>query len=145
MTDQLLNIFRALADETRIRILNLLFTAGELCVCDIQSILNLSQPNASRHLAYLKHSGLVKDRRHGNWMIYSLHLSNDESHRRLVKELRDVFSLSPNLQEDLHKLHKTISTGCCATFRDIIPDRRPSFLHRVKALTKKHARSQTRQ
>jgi hypothetical protein len=54
--------FKALGDANRLRILNLLLH-GELCVCDIQFVLAASQPNVSRHLAYLKNSGLVIDRR----------------------------------------------------------------------------------
>jgi ArsR family transcriptional regulator len=54
--------FKALADVNRLRIVNLLFY-GELCGCDIQVVLETSQPNASRHLTYLKHAGLVRDRR----------------------------------------------------------------------------------
>ncbi len=56
--------FRGLADATRVRILNLLLH-GELCVCDIQRVLDSPQPNVSRHLTYLKNSGLVLDRREG--------------------------------------------------------------------------------
>lgn len=124
MITDLLNLFRALADASRIRILNLLFAAGELCVCDIQSILKFSQPKASRHLAYLKHSGLVNDRRQGLWMIYSLNITNDEIHERLIKELRDVFSLSAELQNDLRALHKNVNAGCCTTFSEIFPTRK---------------------
>ena len=56
--------FKALADANRLRILNLLLH-GELCVCDIQFVLEAAQPTVSRHLAYLKNSGLVLDRRDG--------------------------------------------------------------------------------
>ena len=49
-------LFKGLADQSRLRILNLLFT-GELCVCDIQYVLESSQPNVSRHLTYLRNSG----------------------------------------------------------------------------------------
>ena len=64
-------LFKALGDETRLRILNLL-ARGELCVCDIVGVLDISQPKVSRHLAYLKNSGLVVDRREGAWNYYAL-------------------------------------------------------------------------
>lgn len=64
-------LFKALSDETRLRILALLH-AGELCVCDLMAILDLPQSTVSRHLAYLRHSGLVADRRDGVWMYYRL-------------------------------------------------------------------------
>lgn len=63
--------FKALSDETRLRILALL-TAGELCVCDLMAVLDLPQSTVSRHLAYLRHTGLVEDRRQGVWMYYRL-------------------------------------------------------------------------
>ena len=64
-------LFKALSDETRLRILALL-TAGELCVCDLMAVLELPQSTVSRHLAYLRNSGLVEDRRQGIWMYYRL-------------------------------------------------------------------------
>lgn len=69
--DELLNIFKALSDETRLRILKLL-EHGELCVCDIVAALNMVQPKVSFHLSVLKEAGLIKDRKHGRWIHYSL-------------------------------------------------------------------------
>ncbi len=65
------SLFKALADATRLRILGLLLT-GEVCVCDIHESLRIPQPMASRHLAYLRHSGLVETRRDGLWIHYRL-------------------------------------------------------------------------
>ena len=74
-TDQRLvsleNTFKALADQTRLRILGLLRT-GEICVCDIHGSLGLPQPTVSRHLAYLRKSGLVATRKDGLWVHYRL-------------------------------------------------------------------------
>lgn len=67
----LLNIFKALSDETRLRILKLL-EHGELCVCDITAALDMVQPKVSFHLSTLKGAGLLKDRREGRWMHYRL-------------------------------------------------------------------------
>ena len=63
-------IFKALGDETRLRIMALLVSARELCVCDIMAALNLPQSTVSRHLSYLRNAGLVVDRRQGIWMYY---------------------------------------------------------------------------
>lgn len=63
-------IFKALSDETRLRILNLLLKGEELCVCDIMAALDLPQSTVSRHLAHLRNAGLVDDRRQGVWMHY---------------------------------------------------------------------------
>ena len=63
--------FRALADRTRLRIVNLL-ARGPLCVCDIQHVLGQPQSSVSRHLAHLRSSGLVRDRRDGMRTFYEL-------------------------------------------------------------------------
>lgn len=64
-------LFKALADETRLRILALL-SHGELCVCDLMEVLQLPQSTVSRHLAHLRNAGLVHDRRQGVWIYYRL-------------------------------------------------------------------------
>lgn len=70
--EKLLNALKALSDETRLRILNLLYEK-ELCVCDIMQALQISQAKASRHLIYLKNAGLVKDRKYAQWAYYSMY------------------------------------------------------------------------
>lgn len=80
-------ILKALADETRLRILALLLE-GELCVCEIMAALALPQSTISRHLAYLRNSGWVLDRRQGIWMYYCL--NNDE--HLLVNEMIPLLS-----------------------------------------------------
>ena len=65
------NIFKALADETRLRVLKLL-QQRELCVCELMQVLGMSQPRISRHLSVLKNAGLVNERRQGRWVHYSL-------------------------------------------------------------------------
>lgn len=73
--EKLIDVLKALSDETRLRILNLLYEK-ELCVCDIMEILQITQAKASRHLIYLKNSGIVKDRKYAQWVYYSM--SKDE-------------------------------------------------------------------
>lgn len=120
---ELANLFRALSDESRLRILNLLVSVGELCVCDMQRILKFSQPKVSRHLTYLKNAGLVKDERKGMWVLYSLTNIEEETHRRLLKELKDVFNLNPDLRNDLALLKEAIKKGTCTTYCVIYPDK----------------------
>jgi ArsR family transcriptional regulator, arsenate/arsenite/antimonite-responsive transcriptional repressor len=67
----LLNVFKALSEETRLRIVKLL-EHGELCVCDIVAALDLIQPKISFHLAILKEAGLIKDRKQGKWVHYKI-------------------------------------------------------------------------
>jgi len=69
--DRVVDALKALSDETRLRIINLLYVK-ELCVCDVMETLQISQAKASRHLIYLKNAGLVKDRRAAQWVYYSL-------------------------------------------------------------------------
>lgn len=65
------NFFKALADETRLRILKLL-EVREMCVCEIMVALDLTQPTASHHLGLLENAGLIKDRKEGKWVFYSI-------------------------------------------------------------------------
>ncbi len=65
-------LFKYLSDETRLRTLLLIRQEGELCVCEIASALDLSQPKISRHLGQLRQAGLLLDRRQGQWIYYQL-------------------------------------------------------------------------
>ncbi len=105
-------LFKGLADTTRLRILNLLLH-GELCVCDIQYVLGSSQPNVSRHLIYLKNSGLVLDRRDGQRMFYKLTQPTEGARRRLFAFLQAAFAESNEFALDTRKLKKAIETGSC--------------------------------
>ena len=67
------SLFKCLADETRARISLLIAREGELCVCELTVALDESQPKISRHLALLRSSGLLEDRRRGQWVYYRLH------------------------------------------------------------------------
>jgi ArsR family transcriptional regulator len=99
-------MFRAFADETRLRILNLLARKRDLCVCDIQKILGVSQPKVSRHLAYLRNAGLVNVRKEGIWKHYSLTKPKSGFHRGLIGCLSGCFSEVTALQGDLKTLKK---------------------------------------
>ena len=84
-------VFKALADSTRLRILGLLLT-GEVCVCDIHESLKISQPKASRHLAYLRRSGLVETRRDGLWVHYRLGTLADPVLRMIAGAVRHALA-----------------------------------------------------
>ena len=106
--------FKGLADVTRLRILNLLLH-GELCGCDIRYVLEMSQPNVSRHLMYLKNSGLVLDRRDGPRIFYRLAQPSQGIQKPLFAFLREAFTESDIFAEDSHKLKKAIESGSCTT------------------------------
>lgn len=99
--EYLVEEFKALGDKTRLRILSLLRNR-ELCVCDLTEVLNISQPGVSQHIRKLRQSGLVKERRGGQWTYYSLNEDNP-----LIKVL---LPLVPVIQEDEQSL--THVAGC---------------------------------
>ena len=109
---ELEQVFKGLADQNRLRILNLLLH-GELCVCDIQYVLASSQPNVSRHLTYLKNAGLVLDRREGTRIYYRLARSAEGVQQHVFTFLRDAFRDIEELQEDTRKLKKAVQSGSC--------------------------------
>lgn len=104
------SLFKALADETRLRILGLLLT-GEVCVCDIHESLKIPQPKASRHLAYLRRSGLVETRRSGLWIHYRLGRLDDPVFSAIVDAVRHALTHVDVVRKDGERLQKR--TGCC--------------------------------
>ncbi len=106
-------MFRAFSDRTRLRILHLLLD-GELCVCDIVRVLDMSQPKISRHLAYLRRSGLVQARKDGLWMHYKLVPADDDFHQSLINCLRHCFDAVPELKRDRKRLERPgCGPECC--------------------------------
>jgi ArsR family transcriptional regulator len=103
-------LFQALGDVTRLRILGLLL-AGEICVCDIHETLGVSQPKASRHLAYLRRSGLVATRRQGLWVYYRLADTTDVVIATIQHAVTHVLGHLETVRKDAARLQK--KTGCC--------------------------------
>ena len=103
-------LFKALADSTRLRIVGLLLT-GEVCVCDIHESLNVSQPLASRHLAYLRRAGLVLTRRDGQWVHYRMAPMSDPVLAVIGDAVRHALTHIVRVQRDAKRLEK--KTGCC--------------------------------
>jgi ArsR family transcriptional regulator, arsenate/arsenite/antimonite-responsive transcriptional repressor len=110
--EKLASYFKGLADENRVRILNLLFH-GELCGCDIQHVLGATQSTVSRHLSYLKNTGLVLDRRAGYRVYYRLVQSEDPEIADLFHYLTPAFAKDKALKADLKKLREAIKEGSC--------------------------------
>ena len=103
-------LFKALGDETRLRILGVLLT-GEVCVCNIHESLKIPQPKASRHLAYLRRTGLVETRRDGLWIHYRLGRFSDPVLAAIVDAVRHGLTHVESVTRDAERLHKR--TGCC--------------------------------
>lgn len=107
-TDKVDLIFRAFADRTRLRILNLLSGREEICVCDLMRVLDLPQAKVSRHLAYLRRAGLVAGRKQQQWMHYRLLPAKGRFHAKLLECLNCCIGEVPALKSDRHRLG-----GCC--------------------------------
>ncbi|HEY1938219.1 MAG TPA: metalloregulator ArsR/SmtB family transcription factor [Candidatus Angelobacter sp.] len=103
--------FKGLADINRLRIINLLLQ-GELCGCDIQYVVGSSQSNVSRHLTYLKRSGLVIDRREGYRIYYRLIQGSKPEHKKLLAYLK-VALTDKIFTTDTRKLKQAIKNGAC--------------------------------
>jgi ArsR family transcriptional regulator len=65
-------IFLACSDTSRLRILNLIMNNGEMCITDLENILEFTQTKTSRHLIYLKNSGILTSRKFNQWMFYQI-------------------------------------------------------------------------
>jgi ArsR family transcriptional regulator, arsenate/arsenite/antimonite-responsive transcriptional repressor len=107
---QLETVLKALADGTRLRILGLL-TTGEVCVCHIHDSLKISQPKASRHLAYLRRAGLVTTRRDGVWVHYKLAPAVDPLLATIQQAVTHTLGHVDTVKKDAQRLQR--ETGCC--------------------------------
>jgi ArsR family transcriptional regulator len=81
-------VFKGLSDPTRVAILSLLLLQHEMCVCDIESVLGVTQSRCSRHLRYLANAGLVTAKRLGPWMHYRIASDVDPMRRAVIEALR---------------------------------------------------------
>jgi ArsR family transcriptional regulator, arsenate/arsenite/antimonite-responsive transcriptional repressor len=101
-------LFSALADRTRLRLLSLM-ADGEVCVCFFVEVLQQSQPKISRHLAYLRNAGVVTARREGKWMHYSIVEPSDPHAARIFNEVRNWLAEDKEMKRDRQRLE----TVCC--------------------------------
>ena len=109
--EPLIDIFQALGEENRLRIVNLLLDTDDLCVCDIERVLGVPQPRVSRHLVVLKQAGVVVARRNGLWMHYRL-VRDSQLKLALFRELQAVLPTVSRLAADIHTLHETSLQTC---------------------------------
>jgi ArsR family transcriptional regulator len=102
-------LFKALADRTRLRLLNLM-AAGEVCVCFFVEVLGTNQPKISRHLAYLRRAGVVAARREGKWMHYRVSVPADPHAARVFTEVLTWLGEDREMQKDRARMENI----CCA-------------------------------
>jgi len=105
-------LFAALADPTRLRLLNLM-AGREVCVCYFVEILGQSQPKISRHLAYLRKAGIVAARREGKWMHYSICASSDS----ILAAVLAALGNDKQMRADRARLDR----ACCAPQKLVLP------------------------
>jgi ArsR family transcriptional regulator len=110
----LTRLFRALGDETRLRIVALL-SHGELCVCHLETALELNQSNASRQLGILKSAGIVDSRRDGTWVYYSITKQEHAIVARTLELLTKAFGAEAALKRDHAKLRKSCGPNACTS------------------------------
>ena len=99
-------IFKACADESRLRILHLIFMNGEMCITDLEKILDFTQAKTSRHLIYLKNSGILSHRRYNHWVYYQI---KDEV-GDIIKQIFQFLRKDAQLQHDL-QIYQTLFTN----------------------------------
>jgi ArsR family transcriptional regulator, arsenate/arsenite/antimonite-responsive transcriptional repressor len=104
----LVGLFAALADPTRLRLLNLM-NGREVCVCYFVEILKQGQPKISRHLAYLRHAGIVQARREGKWMHYHIEPPKDVRAAAILETTLRSFAQDEQMRADLERLGQ----ACC--------------------------------
>lgn len=102
-------LFKALADPTRLRLINLM-GHDEVCVCFFVEVLNTNQPKISRHLAYLRRAGVVAARRDGKWIHYRVVEPPDPNAANIFREVRAWMTNHPKMQRDRSQLDLI----CCA-------------------------------
>jgi ArsR family transcriptional regulator len=104
----LVRLFAALADPTRLRLLNLM-NGQEVCVCYFVEILKQGQPKISRHLAYLRNAGVVSARREGKWMHYSIEWPKDAAAASIFRAALESLKSDRAMRADRERL----SRACC--------------------------------
>lgn len=96
-------IFLSCSDTSRLRILNLIMNNGEMCISDLERILDFTQTKTSRHLVYLKNSDILSIRKLNQWVFYQI---KDEVHD-IIKQILQFISRDPVLQKD-QQIYETL-------------------------------------
>jgi ArsR family transcriptional regulator len=93
--NRLARIFKGLSDETRLTIMGLVFRHGQLCVCEVEQILGITQSKASRHLRYLRDTGVLEDKRNGLIVNYQLPADPNEELSAVLDTLQGLLAGHP--------------------------------------------------
>jgi ArsR family transcriptional regulator, arsenate/arsenite/antimonite-responsive transcriptional repressor len=106
-------IFKAISDETRLQVMALIFRHGEVCVCEVEQVLGVTQSKASRHLRYLRDAGVLVDRRDGVTVYYGLPTAQPPEVSAILMLLRGLLSAEvlPDAAPLLVQLRATRGNG----------------------------------
>jgi ArsR family transcriptional regulator, arsenate/arsenite/antimonite-responsive transcriptional repressor len=99
-------IFLACSDTSRLRIMNLIMNNGEMCITDLEHILEFTQTKTSRHLIYLKNSGILTSRKYNQWVFYQI---KDEVFD-LIKQIFQFLRRDPVMEKD-QQIYQTLFTN----------------------------------
>ena len=106
-------IFKALSEEPRVRILNLLKYHGEMCNSDIEQILDYTQTKTSRHMSYLKNAGIVNFKKYDQWIFYSI----QEEVQGLIGQIWRYIEKDQVLNKDIEVFNVMYSNRELTAFR----------------------------
>lgn len=98
-------LMKALGDEARIRILNLLLAKGPLTTSDLEFVLDYTQSKTSRHLAYLRNSGILNSKKHDQWVVYTV----KEEVEDIISQILSFVEKDVQLKQDLATFHTLYS------------------------------------
>ncbi|MFK7951391.1 MAG: ArsR/SmtB family transcription factor [Ekhidna sp.] len=99
-------IFKSFSDDSRTRIIHLLYKKEELCISDLEAILDFTQTKTSRHITYLKNAGMVTARKYDQWVFYSI----KEEGYNMVNQIFKFLDKDPILRKDL-EIYETMDAN----------------------------------
>lgn len=129
---------KAISDKTRLRILNLINFANEICVCDLENTLKLKQSTLSTHLSKLNKINIITYRKNGKWSYYRINNELDKNYQKLLKNIINVFKKSETAKSDI-KNYKSNKDSCSISYKILIVDDKNDLYSQIleKELSKK--------
>ncbi len=124
------NFLKAISDKTRLRIINLVVSAKEICVCDLENVLKLKQSTLSSHLAKLKNSGVLVGNKRGKWSYYRLNERFNHDYQEILKKVIVEFKKEKIATEDIEIFQK-FKNSCLLTRKVLIVDESNDFLSQI--------------
>lgn len=108
----MIDVLKALAEPTRLRVVNLLAHRSPICVCDLMTVLNIEQSVVSRHLSTLRKAEVVRAERRGTWMFYQLDLNKLQDSTGLMNWVLTEAKHNDMLQNDIAALESSVELCC---------------------------------